>query len=174
MTAATTPGTPVGATAVPSGVTVGLGPRGVPIAERCWRKAASSVRTSASDGGRNGVDGAAPVGPADSTAGGGASPGATAITTFGWGRSGGRVGGLVARHPVAHIEPLDQLERREQFERAVDARAADGAAAGAEAVVDLLRGERAALARQQLDHRLAGAAVLVARRLQRRARMVEP
>ena len=47
-------------------------------------------------------------------------------------------GRLEARDAVAHVDPLDEAQGGERLERPVDARDADGAAGGADAVVDLL------------------------------------
>ena len=64
---------------------------------------------------------------------------------------------LEARDAVADVDPLDEPQGGERLERPVDARDADGAAGGADAVVDLLRREAAPLLVEELDDRPAGA-----------------
>src|SRR4051794_35776940 len=86
MTAATTSGTLRGATAVPSGRTLGTAPRGAPTPCKWRRKSTSSLRTSASVGGR--PEPTVPD-PAVTPSTGGAWPGPTALTTRGCGFSGG-------------------------------------------------------------------------------------
>ena len=73
-----------------------------------------------------------------------------------------RVRGLVARGALADVEALDQPEAVEQLERPVDAGQADAAAALAQQVGDLARGDRAAERRDGLDHLLASRAGAVA------------
>src|SRR4051794_5327448 len=72
-----------------------------------------------------------------------------------------RVGRLVARGAV-HVDPVHELELREEVERAVHAGEADRALAAAQAVVDLLRTEAALLLREQGEHLGPGAAGPVA------------
>src|SRR3954467_7610632 len=84
MIVATTSGASSGATAVPSERTSGTGPRATPEKPwRCSRKAVSSPRTSASDGGRE----FEVLGTLVASVGG-ASPGGTATTTLGCDLSG--------------------------------------------------------------------------------------
>src|SRR5436309_1243581 len=75
-------GAVIGATAVPSGRTCGIGPRAALNVARCLRNWTSSARTSASDAGRGA---AVELEDAPST---GAWPGGTATTTFGCDLSG--------------------------------------------------------------------------------------
>ena len=65
---------------------------------------------------------------------------------------------LEARDAVADVDPLDEPQGGERLERPVDARDADGAAGGADAVVDLLGREAAPLRVEELDDRPACAA----------------
>ena len=51
---------------------------------------------------------------------------------------------LVARDALADVDPLHEPQLGQQLEDPVDARAANAAALRAQAVVDLLRGQRAA------------------------------
>src|SRR4051812_33374763 len=81
MTVATTSGASSGATAVPSLRASETGPRATPKPVRCSRKAVSSLRTSASEGGRE-LLGTLVVSV------GGAWPGGTATTTLGCDLSG--------------------------------------------------------------------------------------
>jgi hypothetical protein len=60
-------------------------------------------------------------------------------------------GGLEPRDAVADVHPLDEPELDERVEGTVDARDPDGAAVVPDAVVDLLRGEAAALRGEVLD-----------------------
>ena len=65
-----------------------------------------------------------------------------------------RVGGLVARRAV-HIDAVDQLQARENVQSAIDAREADGRAALAQTVVDVLGAQAAVLAGEQGEDLLA-------------------
>src|SRR3954470_14211818 len=87
---ATTPGTFLGATAVPSEARLGTAPRVTPTPVRCRRKLVSSLRISSSDW----MSRTVPL-PALTPAEGADSPGPTARTTFGCGFSGGGSGALV-------------------------------------------------------------------------------
>ncbi len=62
-----------------------------------------------------------------------------------------RVGGLVAGDAAADVDALHELRRREQVEDAVDARDSDATPRAPELVEDLLGGEAAVLAGQELD-----------------------
>jgi hypothetical protein len=62
---------------------------------------------------------------------------------------------LVARDPVADVEPLQEATLGERVQDAVDARQAHRGAGGPELVVDLLRAEAAGLLVEELDHREA-------------------
>ena len=73
-----------------------------------------------------------------------------------------RVRGLVARRALADVEALDQPEALEQLQGPVDAGQANAAAALAQQIGDLSRGDRAAQRRDGLDHLLAGGAGAVA------------
>ena len=64
-----------------------------------------------------------------------------------------RVGGLEARDAVAEVDPLNEPELVEALERPVDACDPDPGACGADAVVDLLCGEAAVLARREARRR---------------------
>jgi hypothetical protein len=64
--------------------------------------------------------------------------------------------GLVARDPVADVEPLQEPALRKRVQDAVDAREPDRCAGGPELVVDLPRAEAAGLLVEKLDHRDAG------------------
>ncbi len=81
---------------------------------------------------------------------------------------------LVARDALADVDPLDEPQLGQQLEDAVDARAADAAPLCAKAVVDLLRGQRAVLALEQLDDGVARAAAPVAGVGERRERVLAP
>ena len=85
------------------------------------------------------------------------------------------VGGLEAGG-AADVDPVHEPELGERVERPVDAGEADGAAAVAQAVVDLLRAQAAGLAAEQLEHLAAGAARAVpgAGELLRRGRSRPP
>lgn len=73
------------------------------------------------------------------------------------------LGPLEARRlAVAGVESRDQAKRLKCLERPVNARQPDAPAPPAELIGDLLGGQAAALRRQQLDHRVAGAAATVA------------
>jgi hypothetical protein len=61
------------------------------------------------------------------------------------------VRGLEARHAVAEVDSLEKAELVEAFEGAVHARDPDLGTLGANAVVDLLRRQAAALASQEID-----------------------
>jgi hypothetical protein len=61
------------------------------------------------------------------------------------------VGRLEPGRPVAEVDPLNEAEAGKPLERAVDARDADASAGAAHAVVDLLGGEAAVLAPEELD-----------------------
>jgi hypothetical protein len=62
---------------------------------------------------------------------------------------------LVARDPVADVEPLQEAALGERVQDAVDARQAHRGAGGSELVVDLLSAEAAGLLVEELDHREA-------------------
>jgi hypothetical protein len=63
---------------------------------------------------------------------------------------------LVARDPVADVDPLHEPEVGEGVERPVDAGDADRAPCGDDPVVDLLGGPAAVLCLEKVDHRAAG------------------
>jgi hypothetical protein len=69
---------------------------------------------------------------------------------------------LVARSALADVDPLEEAGAVKDVDRAVDAREADRALAGAQTLRDLMRGQAAALPRQQLNNLAAGAAGAVA------------
>lgn len=81
---------------------------------------------------------------------------------------------LEPRDPVPDVDALDESQRREGLERAVDACDADGAARRADSVVDLLRGEAAALLVEELDDAASGASAAETRRAEAVERMVGP
>jgi hypothetical protein len=62
----------------------------------------------------------------------------------------------------AHVETLNEAELVEGFQRPVDRRDRDRAATGAQLVSDLVRGENALLAAEQLKHRRPRSARAVA------------
>lgn len=74
---------------------------------------------------------------------------------------------LVAGRPVTKLDLLEKPVAAELVERAIDAREPDCASSRAEAVEDLLRGEAARLAGEELDHRPARPALLRPRRERR-------
>ena len=65
---------------------------------------------------------------------------------------------LEARRAGADVDALDEAVLAQLLEHPVDARDADAAAFGAQLVEDLLRGQAAVLAPEELDHREARAA----------------
>ncbi len=73
-----------------------------------------------------------------------------------------RVDALEARDPISQIDALHEAELAETLERSIDARDSDPRSLRAEAFVDLLGGEAAALAAKQLDDHAAGAAAAAA------------
>jgi ABC-type Mn2+/Zn2+ transport system permease subunit len=81
---------------------------------------------------------------------------------------------LVARDALPDVDALHEPQLRQQLEDPVDARASDAAALRAQAVVDLLRGQRARLLFEQLNDGVAGAAAAMACRCQRRERVLAP
>ena len=81
---------------------------------------------------------------------------------------------LEAGDAVADVDPLDEPQLGERVERPVDARDADAPPAGADAVVDLLRGEAAPLLVEEGDDRRAGAAAAQAGALRPVERVVGP
>src|SRR5688500_12484559 len=81
---------------------------------------------------------------------------------------------LEPRDPVADVDALDEPQCRQRLERAVDARDADGAAGGADPVVDLLRRQAAALLVEELHHGAPGAAPAQPGRAEAGKRMVGP
>jgi hypothetical protein len=86
----------------------------------------------------------------------------------------GRLDPLVARHATAHLEPVHQLQLLQLLQGPIDAGAADRLVRGAQPIVDLDRGHRTVLARQQLDHREARAAPLVPGVPKRRDCVLDP
>ena len=82
--------------------------------------------------------------------------------------------GLVACRSLTHLDALDEAHPVKGLERPVDARDPDLAAALAEAVGDLVRGNAATLPRQLLDDGAASAAAPVARLAERRQRELAP
>jgi hypothetical protein len=85
-----------------------------------------------------------------------------------------RVDRLEACGAGADVDALDEAVLAQLLENAVNAGDPDAAAFRAQLVEDLLRGQAAVLAPEQLDHRAAGAAVSVALCLQRRNRRLGP
>src|SRR5947209_10379276 len=85
-----------------------------------------------------------------------------------------RLDGLVAGGRRADVHALDEAVASELLEAAVDARDADGAAFGAQAVEDLLGGDAAVLPAEQVDHGPPGGAVPPSHAGQRRGRGVDP
>jgi hypothetical protein len=81
---------------------------------------------------------------------------------------------LVARLPLADIQPTHEAELAEQAERPVDRGGADPARALAGEVRELLGAQASTLAVEDLDHGVAGPPAAVARRLQRPARVLAP
>ena len=77
-----------------------------------------------------------------------------------------RVDRLESRSTSADIDPLHVAVLAQLLEDAVDACDSDPAAFGAELIEDLLRGQTAVLAAEQLHDSTAGAAVSVPSRLQ--------
>src|SRR4051812_15887931 len=73
---------------------------------------------------------------------------------------------LETRRAGADVNALDEAVLAQLFEDAVDARDPDTAAFRAKLVEDLLGGEAAVLATEQLDNRAAGPAVSMALRVQ--------
>src|SRR3954462_6913468 len=73
-----------------------------------------------------------------------------------------RARGLVAGRAV-HVDAAYEAEPRQHVDRAVDARQPDAAPLIAQAVVDGLGAQAALLAREQVQHLVAGAARTVAR-----------
>ena len=84
-----------------------------------------------------------------------------------------RVGRLVAGDAV-DVDAVHELELREDVERAVDAREADGLAPAAQPVVDVLGAQAAVLAGEQREHLLAGAPGTVPGARQLAMRVVGP
>src|SRR2546430_6347925 len=76
-----------------------------------------------------------------------------------------RVDRLEAGRAGADVDPLDEPVLAQLLEYAVDAGDSDPAALGSELVEDLLGGQAAILAPEQLDDGAAGAAVLMPPRL---------
>lgn len=74
--------------------------------------------------------------------------------------------GLVTGCRRADVDALDESVARQLLEAAIDARDPDGAPFGAQPVEDLLRGEAAVLAPEQLDHGAARGAVATTRALE--------
>ena len=74
-----------------------------------------------------------------------------------------RIGALEARDPVAEVDALHEPRLDEALDRAVHARDPDASALSADAVVDLLHGEAAVLAGDEVDDGAAGAAAAAAR-----------
>ncbi len=69
-----------------------------------------------------------------------------------------RVDPFEAGHPVAQVHALREAKRIETFERAVDARNSHSRPLGAHGVMNLLGGETAVLAAEQLHDNATGAA----------------
>ena len=82
--------------------------------------------------------------------------------------------GLVPRHALAELHALHEPELDEQLERPVDARDPDAPPVGAQAVVDLLRGQAARLGAKHRDDPVARAAAAEAGLAQRRAGVLAP
>ena len=85
-----------------------------------------------------------------------------------------RVDRLEAGRAGADVDPLDEPVLAQVLEYAVDARDSDPAALGPQLIEDLLGGQAAILAPEQLDDCAASAAVSVPLRLQRGDRRVRP
>jgi len=85
-----------------------------------------------------------------------------------------RVDRLEASGAGADVDPLDEPVLAQVLEYAVDARDSDPAALGPQPIEDLLGGQAAILAPEQLDDGAASAAVSVALRLQGGDRRVGP
>ena len=75
-----------------------------------------------------------------------------------------RVGALVSRDPVTQVDALREAELVEALERAIDAGDADPRALPSDGVVNLLGGEAAVLAPEELDHDATRASASSARR----------
>lgn len=86
----------------------------------------------------------------------------------------GRIGALEACHPVAEVDPLHQAGVEEALDRPVHACDPDPAAFAAETVVDLLHGEAAVLAAEEVDHDAARSASSAARRTEPLERTLGP
>src|SRR5579864_997973 len=82
--------------------------------------------------------------------------------------------GLVARGRRADVDALDEAVAGQLLERSVDARDPDLPALCAQPVEDLLGGDAAALAAEQLDHGAAGGAVPPAHAVQRLHGRLDP
>ena len=85
-----------------------------------------------------------------------------------------RMGGLEAGNAVADVDSLHQPELVQQVEDAVDGGDADRAAAGADAVEDLLRREATGLRPEVVDDHASGAAAAVAGGTEPAQRMIRP
>ena len=81
---------------------------------------------------------------------------------------------LEARDPVAEVEPLHEPLVGEHVEHSVDARQPDRLAARAQLLVNLLRGDAAALAVEEEDYAHSGGSAPVAGGPQLRERSLRP
>jgi zinc transport system substrate-binding protein len=86
----------------------------------------------------------------------------------------GAARGLEPRDSVAEVDPLDEAAAVEALEHAVHARDADARAPGANAVVDLERGEAAVLPAEVLDHLAPGGPAAATRGPQALERVLGP
>ena len=77
--------------------------------------------------------------------------------------SAGGVDQLIAGHAVAQLQARDQPPLLQKLQDAIDARASHATLAGAQPIFDLQRAERARLACEQVDDRVARAAFAMSR-----------
>src|SRR5437764_2452754 len=82
--------------------------------------------------------------------------------------------GLVAGGVLADLQARDEVKLRQLLERAVDAGPSHGAALAAQSLVDLVRGQRARLAAEQIDHGPPGPASAEAGMREAGLRVVHP
>jgi len=81
---------------------------------------------------------------------------------------------LVAGHRIPQLQPRDQSSVVQEVEDAIDARARHPAVAATQAIFDLEGGQRARLAREQVDDRVSRAPRTMARLVQHGASVLRP